>query len=425
VTAGQSIELGSNVGGKQSDAGRMGYQLFSDGLDIVGAGTLGNNRKITLWAEGGVNVIGSITAGTYFGNGANLSGVAKLGPNNFVGTQYIGSGHLLMDNSTTIQAKNAGGAMEVFMYPRWSDNVSYINYGSGGFNIRNNNGVSTLFMDNNNRATFAAGVLARGGYPGPGGGNNNGYAFSGAGGDNDSGMYSDQDGHVRFLSNNQLKLSVYPGGVYAHAPLVVTDNLTVNTAFGQTFSVGNNAAYIYMANNSAKYSFWVRQDNGMVFGTVGGTSQGGASTRYCIYDGDSNWDFSSDRRFKRDIADAEPMLDRALKIQVRRFRWKDDAPEAKHHLGVIAQELQPLFPDMIGELEDPETKEKSMTVGYSDFGMVAVKALQEFKAQHDSEVTELKAELAELKSQMKALLQANARNAPEAGKSQQTASVRP
>ena len=49
-----------------------------------------------------------------------------------------------------------------------------------------------------------SGVLARGGPPGAQGVNNNGYAFSGSGGDNDSGMYSDTDGIVKFYSKECL-----------------------------------------------------------------------------------------------------------------------------------------------------------------------------------------------------------------------------
>ena len=53
-----------------------------------------------------------------------------------------------LDNTATLYAKNSGGAYEVFCHPRWSDNIMYMNYGSGGFNIRNNAGVSTMFMTN-------------------------------------------------------------------------------------------------------------------------------------------------------------------------------------------------------------------------------------------------------------------------------------
>lgn len=132
----------------------------------------------------------------------------------------------------------------------------------------------------------------------------------------------------------------------------------------------------------------------------------GAEFRYASYDGDSNWDFYSDRKLKKDIVDAEPMLQRALKVQVRRFRWKDGADDSRHMLGVIAQEVQPLFPDLVSETEHPQTHEKSLMVGYGDFAVIAIKAIQELKASHDEEVRQLRSELADLKSQIKDVLAA-------------------
>ena len=58
------------------------------------------------------------------------------------------SGDLRMPNASTIYGNNASGTAETFLHPRWADNITYLNYGSGGFNIRNNSSVSTMFMKN-------------------------------------------------------------------------------------------------------------------------------------------------------------------------------------------------------------------------------------------------------------------------------------
>ncbi len=129
----------------------------------------------------------------------------------------------------------------------------------------------------------------------------------------------------------------------------------------------------------------------------------GGGNRAAVYDGDSNWDFSSDRRLKKDIVDAESMLDRALRVQVRRFRWKDEPGTAKHQLGVIAQEVQPLFPDLVGEFEDTDSKEKTLTVGYGDFALIGIKALQEYKAKADAEHAALQREISELRQEIDGL----------------------
>jgi hypothetical protein len=54
-------EFGVKVPGKQADAGKISYGKFeADTLCIVGAGTNGENRKITFWAEGGAKFRGSL-----------------------------------------------------------------------------------------------------------------------------------------------------------------------------------------------------------------------------------------------------------------------------------------------------------------------------------------------------------------------------
>ena len=92
VLGNNSVEFGSDVAGKQADAGRMGYNLYGNAgnLDIVGAGTTAGNRKIKLWAEGGLTVAGPVTANSFSGDGSGLTGLAKLsGGNTFSGNQIL------------------------------------------------------------------------------------------------------------------------------------------------------------------------------------------------------------------------------------------------------------------------------------------------------------------------------------------------
>ena len=55
ITGANMLEFGANVPDKQVDAGKIGYGVWgkNDSLDIVGAGTNGEDRKITFFAEGG------------------------------------------------------------------------------------------------------------------------------------------------------------------------------------------------------------------------------------------------------------------------------------------------------------------------------------------------------------------------------------
>lgn len=100
---------------------------------------------------------------------------------------------------------------------------------------------------------------------------------------------------------------------------------------------------------------------------------------------------------KKDVEDIEPMLDRVLQIKVRRYRWKEDDESVPLRMGVISQEIQPLFPDLVTETpcniagtpdEEPKYEDRLM-VAYTDFGLVAIKALQELNERQEAEISPL------------------------------------
>ena len=131
--------------------------------------------------------------------------------------------------------------------------------------------------------------------------------------------------------------------------------------------------------------------------------QGSGQWRNAIYDGDSNWDFSSDIRLKKDIVDAEPMLERLLQVRFRRFHWKDTDGTEPLSFGVIAQELEPIFPQLVGEQQLPDQDQPYKTVAYTEFATIASKAVQELAARTDDQVDELHAALAAKDAQIDAL----------------------
>ena len=144
-------------------------------------------------------------------------------------------------------------------------------------------------------------------------------------------------------------------------------------------------------------SFYIHQNN----------SNHGSSDRYYSWNGDSNWDYDSDRRLKRDIHDERPLLADIMKVQVRQFKWVDDDEGAPFERGVIAQELEPLFPELVSERDHPELGESKM-VGYSSFGLIAVKGVQELKAEKDAEIGALRSQnnqLVETIQQMQASIE--------------------
>ena len=83
----------------------------------------------------------------------------------------------------------------------------------------------------------------------------------------------------------------------------------------------------------------------------------------------------SDRRLKRSIAPLSPILDKVLQLRPSTYYFKDDENPVSVSLGFIAQEVQPLFPELTGYAGGEE--ENIMTLNYDGFSVLAIKAIQE------------------------------------------------
>ena len=105
----------------------------------------------------------------------------------------------------------------------------------------------------------------------------------------------------------------------------------------------------------------------------------GLNWRHLSWDGDGNWDHESDARLKENIHDVEPMLGRLLDLKVRRYDWKGSG-QSTQQLGVVAQEVQGLFPDVVKRHKFDNGLDETLTVSYDSFGLIAVKSLQELHA---------------------------------------------
>jgi hypothetical protein len=96
----------------------------------------------------------------------------------------------------------------------------------------------------------------------------------------------------------------------------------------------------------------------------------------------------SDIKLKENIVDATPKLADLMQVKVRNYNLKSD-PTHKQ-IGVIAQELEQVFPAMVEEATDKDEEGNSLGtttkgVKYSVFVPMLVKAIQELKALNDTQ----------------------------------------
>ena len=82
---------------------------------------------------------------------------------------------------------------------------------------------------------------------------------------------------------------------------------------------------------------------------------------------------TSDERLKKNIVNASPQLDIIKSVKVREFDWKINN---HHELGLIAQEIKDIIPNVVTEGGDDETK-NPYGVDYGKLTPYLIKAMQE------------------------------------------------
>lgn len=141
ISGNNFLHLGSGIAGKQGDAGKIGYGLWTaDALDIVGGGVNQFTRAVKVWAEGGTSFSGPVTAVNFVGSGDGLINVPKLSlENTFTGRQNFQNHVRIGELITTIGNAGWGEAL-IFsgappMSPGWdsdnSDPVWMARYNTG------------------------------------------------------------------------------------------------------------------------------------------------------------------------------------------------------------------------------------------------------------------------------------------------------
>jgi hypothetical protein len=99
---------------------------------------------------------------------------------------------------------------------------------------------------------------------------------------------------------------------------------------------------------------------------------------------------TSDIRTKTDIQNLESCLDKVLRLRPVSY-LRTDLPDDKTHIGLIAQEVQEVYPEVVAKRKDDEY----LGVAYQQLVPALIGAIQELKSEVDSlrnEVRELKGE---------------------------------
>ena len=175
-------------------------------------------------------------------------------------------------------------------------------------------------------------------------------------------------------------------------------------------------------NGSGGLSFWRTSDstgcklgggNGLIgysgsYGTIGNLYFNWSSNKVNVrVDKDAylyvrGVNVSSDMRLKDKISDVEGALDKINDLDIFYYKWKNCPDET--HIGVSAQQVQTIFPELVKENDtndvSPET-ENYLTVDYQCLnvaGLQAIKELYQLVKQQQTKIDDLEKRLANLES---------------------------
>jgi hypothetical protein len=140
IVSNGSIDLGFGIEGKESNAGRIGYGLFTaNSVDIVGGGTSSDTRRIRVWAEGGT----SFTGGASFLGNLGLS----VSSNTYGKLQVNGRGGTPFSLSIIDSLTNSAGALHFGHVNR--PTAGLVLRGTSFGNGSNQNGLQVSSYDGN------------------------------------------------------------------------------------------------------------------------------------------------------------------------------------------------------------------------------------------------------------------------------------
>jgi hypothetical protein len=169
--------------------------------------------------------------------------------------------------------------------------------------------------------------------------------------------------------------------------LVQTTSASFNSGVGMKMIPDASGPAIVCVGTATSASF----NSYFIYSTGAGANRFYVSYAGQIYATSTGITAISDVTLKENIRDLETGLDEIMALRPRRFDWKEETKlDQKNVAGFIAQEVEPVLPDLVYDYKyNEETTKKAVKT--SDMLPTLVKAIQELKAINDTQAETINA----------------------------------
>jgi hypothetical protein len=379
---------------------------------VTGTGTTNYISKFTGTSTIGNSLIWDNGTNVGIGNTNTSYTLDVSGTGRFTGA--LTSGNLIFTAGTLFGAGNTGFSN------RSSDTTLYLQMPATGFNITDNALNTKFILSSTGAATFYSSVTASdfistSNVTGAalrllGGGtsviyqklaNDGGNYFIGISNSTGAGLLSGQSAYSFCLvtesardmsfgtSNTERMRITSAGNVLIGTTTDSGQALRVTAAKVNTWLLTTtNNDVLRIENNSASLSasaVLLLQTTGIGAGTnsyfIYGELAGGSNTFRVYNNGNvqntnNSYTAISDIKLKENIIDTAPKLEDLLKVRVVNYNLKEPY-ETHKQIGIIAQELEKIFPGLVEDTKDRNSNEITKSVKYSVFVPILIKAIQE------------------------------------------------
>ncbi len=405
-----ALDDGSLSGGNNTAIGSGALTANTSGSSNTAVGHLSLDAVTTGSGNTGLGRTAgsSLTTGadnTYIGYQCNAVGVS--------GDSNVGAGVNSLYNNTAADNVAVGGNA-MFANTSGTANVAVGRYSLDANTTASNNtavGYQALTANTTGTGNFAAGYRAgtatttgasntfvgedcgttntTSGFNTYVGGSDGVYGGAGGGatGEKNTFIGNGAGSRVSSGSDNTI-LGRYNGNQGGLDIRTASNNVVLSDGDGNPRVYIDNSGTNYVWSTSAPMIWGRNETNGSVTGlayynTASNIGSFTGQVFRVMCDGDvenanNSYGSISDIKLKENIVNAKSQWDDLKALQVRNYNFKAETGYSSHtQIGLIAQEVELISPNLVGQSIDDETNETTKTVNYSVLYMKAVKALQE------------------------------------------------